>query len=40
MQNNDFYYSFNVKFSVRISKLKTPKFLKKQYKFDDSEICD
>lgn len=39
-KNNDFYYSFNVKFSVRISKLKTPKFLKKQYKFDDSEICD
>lgn len=37
---NDFYYSFNVKLSVRISKLKVPNFLKKHYKFDDSEICE
>lgn len=37
---NDFYYSFNVKLSIRISKFKVPNFLKKHYKFDDSEICD
>lgn len=39
-KNNDFYYSFNIKLNIRISKFKTPKFLKKHYKFDDSEICD
>lgn len=38
--SNDFYYSFNLKLSIRISKFKVPKFLKKQYKFDDSEICE
>ncbi|MBL7765588.1 MAG: hypothetical protein JNJ58_05810 [Chitinophagaceae bacterium] len=37
--NNDFYYSFNLKFSIKISKMKIP-FIKKHYKFDDREICD
>lgn len=36
----DFYYSINIKLSIRINKITTPTFLKKQYKFDDSEICD
>lgn len=36
----DFYYSFNIRLGIRISKMKAPKFLKKQYKFDDSEICE
>jgi hypothetical protein len=39
--NNDFYYSFNLKFSVRISKLKniTNLLRRKIYKYDDNEIC-
>ncbi len=39
-QYNDFYYSMNIKLSVRISKLKVPNFLRKQYKYDNNEICD
>jgi len=36
----DFYYSFQVRLSIRISKFKIPNFLRKQYKFDDREICE
>lgn len=40
--SNDFYYSFNLKFSVRISKIKemTSVFRKKVYKYDNDEICN
>jgi hypothetical protein len=40
-KNNDFYYSFNLKFSIRISKVKnvTRMFKKKIYKYDNDEIC-
>lgn len=40
--NKDFYYSINLKFSVRISKIKdmTQVFRKKVYKYDNSEICN
>ena len=40
--NNDFYYSFNFTFSVRISKLKemTKVFNRKVYKYDDNELCN
>lgn len=41
-KNNDFYYSFNIKFSIRISKMNDiANFIKgKIYKYDDSEICE
>ncbi len=41
-KRNDFYYSFNLKFSVRISKMKDiANFIKGTiYKYDDNEICE
>lgn len=41
-KNNDFYYSFNLTFSVRLNKMKkyTQVFKRKVYKYDDNEICD
>ncbi len=36
----DYYYSMNVKLSIRISKLKVPNFLRKHYKYDNNEICE
>ena len=40
--HKDFYYSFNLKFSIRISKMKEiANFFKGTiYKYDDSEICE
>lgn len=40
LTHNDFYYSFNLKLSIRINKIKVPKMFKKSYKFDDSEVCE
>ncbi len=39
-QNNDFYYSFNLKLSIRLNKKAKAPVFKKTYKFDDTEICD